>query len=98
GGSLFGIFGAITYWFPKMFGKMMGETLGKIHFALTFVLFNLVFWPMHGLGTEGMMRRIYDPTQYNHLQGLQGTNKFISICAFLLYGSQIFFIINFFWS
>jgi cytochrome c oxidase subunit I len=98
GGSLFGIFGAIVYWFPKMFGKLMNETLGRIHFALTFIFFNLVFWPMHGLGTEGMMRRIYDPTQYQHLQQLAPMNKFISICAFLLYASQIVFVINFFWS
>ncbi|HSL70262.1 MAG TPA: cbb3-type cytochrome c oxidase subunit I, partial [Longimicrobiales bacterium] len=98
GGSLFGIFGAITYWFPKMFGKMMNEGLGKIHFVLTFIFFNLTFWPMHGLGTAGMMRRIYDPTTYQHLQGVQGTNTFITISAFLLYTVQILFIINFFWS
>jgi cytochrome c oxidase subunit 1 len=53
---------------------------------------------MHDLGTAGMVRRIYDPTQYQHIQVLQPTNTFISICAFLLYGSQIIFVINFFWS
>jgi cytochrome c oxidase subunit 1 len=98
GGSLFGIFGAITYWFPKMFGRMMNPLLGKIHFIGTFICFNLVFWPMHGLGTAGMMRRIYDPTQYQHLQGVQGINEFISIAAFVLYAVQFIFIINFFWS
>src|SRR5690606_40560126 len=46
GGSLFAIFGAITYWFPKMFGRMMNKPLGYVHFALTFVFFNLTFFPM----------------------------------------------------
>jgi cytochrome c oxidase subunit I len=98
GGSLFGIFGAITYWFPKMFGRMMNEGLGKVHFFLTLVLFNLVFWPMHGLGSAGMMRRIYDPQQYDHLKPLQDTNEFISIAAFLLYAVQFIFAFNFIWS
>jgi cytochrome c oxidase subunit 1 len=98
GGSLFGIFGAITYWFPKMFGRLMNPMLGRIHWLLTFVFFNLVFFPMHMMGTRGMMRRLYDPTQYPHLQSQQGTNVFISICAFLLFTSQILFIVNFCWS
>jgi cytochrome c oxidase subunit 1 len=98
GGSLFGIFGAITFWFPKMFGRMMNATLGKIHFWLSFIFFNLVFFPMHGLGTAGMMRRLYDTTQYQHLRELQDTNVFISITAFLLFTSQLIFVVNFFWS
>ncbi|HEY0808961.1 MAG TPA: cbb3-type cytochrome c oxidase subunit I [Longimicrobiales bacterium] len=95
GGSLFALFGAITYWYPKMFGKMMNETLGKIHFWLTLVFFNLTFFPMHQLGLGGMMRRIYDPTQYSHLQPLQETNKFITISAFLLIATQFIFAFNF---
>jgi cytochrome c oxidase subunit 1 len=98
GGSLFGIFGAITFWFPKMFGRMMNEPLAKVHFALTFIFFNLVFFPMHMLGSGGMMRRIYDPTQYPHLAAQQDTNVFITICALALFASQSLFIINFFWS
>jgi cytochrome c oxidase subunit 1 len=98
GGSLFGIFGAITFWFPKMFGRLMNETVNKIHWALTFVLFNLVFWPMHMLGTGGMARRLYDPTQYPHLQGMQDTNVFITVCALLLFAVQILFAANFIWS
>jgi cytochrome c oxidase subunit 1 len=99
GGSLFGIFGAITYWYPKMFGKLMHVGLGKIHFFLTLIFFNMTFWPMHGLGTAGMMRRIYDPTQYAHLQGaVQDTNQFVSISAFLLGATQFLFMINFLWS
>jgi cytochrome c oxidase subunit 1 len=98
GGSLFGIFGAITYWFPKMFGRMMNSTLGKIHFWLSFIFFNLVFFPMHGLGTAGMPRRYYDTTQYEYLRPYQDTNIFISICAFILFSAQLIFAFNFFWS
>ena len=53
-----GIFAGIYFWFPKMFGRMMGEKLGKIHFWRTFVFFNLTFFPMHFLGVGGHMRRI----------------------------------------
>jgi len=98
GGSLFAIFAAIYFWYPKMFGRMMNETWGKIHFGLTFVLYNLVFFPMHILGMGGHMRRIYDPTQYEFLQRFQGMNKFITISAFLLFVAQIPFLVNFFWS
>jgi len=60
GGSLFAIFAALYYWFPKMTGYMLNERLGKIVFALTFVGFNMTFWPMHVLGLRGMQRRIAD--------------------------------------
>ncbi len=98
GGSLFAIFAAIYFWYPKMFGRMMNETWGKVHFALTFVFYNLVFFPMHIIGIGGHMRRIYDPTQYTFLQPMQPMNRFITISAFLLFVSQIPFVINFFWS
>jgi cytochrome c oxidase subunit I len=98
GGSLFGIFAAITFWFPKMFGRMMNDTLGHIHFGLTFIFFNLTFFPMHWLGSGGMMRRLYDTTQYSHLQQYQDTNVFITISALLLFGAQLVFMANFFWS
>jgi cytochrome c oxidase subunit 1 len=98
GGSLFGIFGAVYYWFPKMFGKLMNETLGKIHFWLTFIFYNLTFFPMHILGAGGMMRRIYDPTQYNFLKPLQPMNIFVSHSAFALGTVQLLFIVNFVWS
>ncbi len=95
GGSLFAIFGAIYFWFPKMFGRMMNETWGRIHFGLTFVFYNLVFFPMHILGMGGHMRRIYDPTQYDFLQPFVPMNQFITISAFMLGLSQIPFAINF---
>jgi cytochrome c oxidase subunit 1 len=94
-GIIFAMFAAITYWFPKLFGRMMSETLGKIHFVLTFVFFNLVFFPMHFLGVGGMMRRIYNPSQYEFLQHFQPMSEFMSVSAFILGASQIFFIWNF---
>ncbi len=97
-GIVFGLFAAIYYWFPKMFGRMMNETLGKIHFVLTFIFFNATFFPMHFLGVAGHMRRIWNPLQYEFLQPLQGMNQFISVSAFLLGLSQILFLVNFFWS
>ena len=60
GGSLFTIFAGIYYWFPKMTGRMYNERLGKIHFWLTFVGFNVTFFPMHWLGLQGMPRRVSD--------------------------------------
>jgi cytochrome c oxidase subunit 1 len=98
GGSLFAIFAGITYWFPKMFGRMMNEPLGKVHFVLTFIFYNLVFFPMHNLGLQGMMRRIYDFTQYDFLQPLQPMNQFITLFAFALITTQLLFVFNFFWS
>jgi len=98
GGSLFAIFAGIHFWFPSMFGKMMNETWGKIHFVGTFIFYNLVFFPMHLLGIGGHMRRIYDPTQYQFLAPLAPMNKFITISAFLLGATQLIFLVNFLWS
>ncbi len=60
GGSMFTIFAGVYYWFPKMTGRMYDETLGKLHFWLTFIGFNLTFFPMHYLGLQGMPRRVAD--------------------------------------
>src|SRR6185436_13257079 len=80
GGSLFAIFGGIVFWYPKMFGRMMNETWGKVHFWLTFIFYNGTFFPMHIIGMGGHMRRLYDPTIYDFLKPMQGMNIFISIC------------------
>lgn len=98
GGSIFGLFAAAYYWFPKMFGRMMNETLSKVHFWFTFIAFNCTFFPMHILGIGGHMRRIYNPMQYEFLQQFEGWNIFISISAFVLGFSQLIFLFNFFWS
>jgi len=97
-GIIFALFAAIYYWFPKLFGRMMNEPLGKIHFVLTYIFFNLTFFPMHILGVGGHMRRIYNPTQYEFLRDLQGINVFITVSALLLGLSQIPFVVNFIWS
>ena len=60
GGSVFTIFAGIYYWFPKMTGRMYNERLGKLHFWLTFIGFNLTFFPMHYIGLQGMPRRVAD--------------------------------------
>ena len=98
GGSVFAIFGGIFYWFPKMFGRHMNATLGKIHFWITFLAFNGVFFPMHILGVGGHMRRIANPMQYEFLQHMQWINVFITISAFILGVAQILLLVNVFWS
>jgi cytochrome c oxidase subunit I len=72
--------------------------LGKIHFFGSFVCYNLAFFPMHNLGLQGHMRRIYDPNQYEFLQHLQPLNTFISYAVYGLITFQVFFVINYFWS
>src|SRR6266540_7282657 len=74
--SVFGIFAAIYYWYPKMFGRLMNEPWGKVHFALTFVFANCTFFPMHILGMGLHMRRIFDPTLYEWLRPMQPINQF----------------------
>jgi cytochrome c oxidase subunit 1 len=94
----FGGFAGIYFWFPKMFGRMMNETLGKLHFAFTFIAFNAVFLPLFTVGMGGHMRRIYNPTQYEFLQQHMGTNQFVTMAAVVLLLSQFLFMFNFFYS
>jgi cytochrome c oxidase subunit I len=96
--SLFGIFAGIYFWFPKMFGRMMNETLGKVHFAGSFIAANCVFFPMHILGTAGLRRRIPDITASVLEAPLLDINRFMSISALVLGAIQLIFIVNFFWS
>jgi cytochrome c oxidase subunit 1 len=98
GGSIFGAFAGIYYWFPKMFGRLMHEGLGKIHFWLTFLAFNGVFFPMHIIGVGGHMRRIYNPMEYEFLRWTEPWNIFMSFSAFVLGVAQIPFVVNFFLS
>jgi cytochrome c oxidase subunit I len=93
GGSLFTIFAGIYYWFPKMTGRMYDERLGKIHFWLTFVGFNLTFFPMHLIGVQGMPRRVAD-----YAPRFADWNLFISIASFGLGASTIVFLYNMIWS
>jgi cytochrome c oxidase subunit 1 len=92
--SVFGIFAGIYFWFPKMFGKMLSEPLGKVHFVLTFIFSNCVFFPMHIIGIGGHPRRYYDPTIYRFLENMQPLNVFMTISAILLGLAQLIFVFN----
>jgi len=96
--TFFGIFAGTYYWFPKMFGRAMNETLGKIHFWLTFPSVYAVFLTMHFVGFTGMMRHIYDPTAYDFLKQMIPWNRFITWAAFTLFFAQLIFLWNLFWS
>jgi cytochrome c oxidase subunit 1 len=98
GGSILAIFAGLYYWWPKMFGKMLNETLGKIHFWLTLIAFNVTFFPMHILGVGGHMRRIYNPTQYDFLKPLQPINVLITMGAITLGFVQLIFFANVIWT
>ncbi|MDR9780866.1 cytochrome c oxidase subunit I [Rhizobium redzepovicii] len=90
GGSVFPLIGAIYYWFPKMTGRMMSETLGRWAFGLIFTGFHLTFFPMHILGLQGMPRRVYT---YPPELPWAGLNLFVSLSAVILAaGFLIFFI------
>lgn len=95
-GSLLALLGGIYFWYPKMFGREMNPTLGKIHFWLTFIFMNGVFLPMLFYGMAGVQRRLYDPTLYAYAAAVQPLNKIMSFSAWLLALSQIPFLINFF--
>jgi cytochrome c oxidase subunit 1 len=98
GATLFGVFGAIHFWFPKMFGRMMNETLGKVHFVLTFIGFNTAFFPMHLLGIAGFPRRLADPYQYPVFEHLRPLNQLITYGALLMGFAQFLLLANFFYS
>jgi cytochrome c oxidase subunit I len=89
GGSLFTIFAGIYYWFPKMTGRMYNERLGKIHFWLTFIGFNVTFFPMHWLGLQGMPRRVSD-----YADRFGDLNFVITIASFFLGASTVVFLYN----
>jgi cytochrome c oxidase subunit 1 len=98
GVTLLGTFAGLYFWFPKMFGRSMNETAGKVHFWLTFVPFFTVFFMQHFLGLQGMPRRYYAFTSYEYLQKTMGQNTVISIAAFVLIAAQMVFVGNFCWS
>jgi cytochrome c oxidase subunit 1 len=95
GGSVFGVYGGLYHWFPKMTGRMMNDFWGKVHFALTYFGFFFTFFPMHMLGMLGMPRRV---SAYVHSPELQGLNMISSIAAFVLGISTIIFVVNALWS
>lgn len=93
--NMFPVFAGFYYWLPKMTGRMMDETLGKVSFWVMFVGFNFAFFPMHVLGLEGMPRRIYT---YAPNLGWDWVNLMITVGAFTLAVGILLSFINFFWS
>ncbi|NPV68844.1 MAG: cytochrome c oxidase subunit I [Anaerolineae bacterium] len=93
GGSVFAIFAGMYFWWPKITGRRLGEGLGKLHFWIMFVGFNLTFFPMHILGLMGMPRRIYD---YSPDRGWNTLNLVATIGAFLIAASVVVFLANIF--
>ncbi len=94
--AFMGMFAGIYHWFPKMFGRFMNNTLGYMHFFITFAGSYLIFWPMHYEGIAGMPRRYYDYSAWETFKPFQGLNTFISIVVIIVFFSQFLFIINFF--
>jgi cytochrome c oxidase subunit 1 len=94
-GTIFALFAGIYYWFPKITGKLLDETLGKLHFGFSFIFMNGVFWPMLIQGLAGVSRRLSDGgASYAHAQSVLYWNEIMSYSAWLLALAQIPFIIN----
>ena len=98
GATLFGVFGAIQFWFPKMWGREMNDSVQKWHFLLTFIGFNGTFFPMHLLGIAGMPRRYADPYLHGYLEHLLPLNQFMTISAILMGFAQFLLLGNFAYS
>jgi cytochrome c oxidase subunit I len=98
GSTLFGVFGGIHFWFPKMFGRLMSESVGKLHFVLTFIGFNITFFPMHLLGVAGFPRRLANPYDYPFLEHLMPLNRFMTWGAILMGIAQLLLLGNFLYS
>ncbi len=96
--AIFGIFGATYYWFPKMFGRMMNETLGRWHFWFSFIGTYAIFMPMHYLGMAGHPRRYSALSEVAYLKPLMPLQKFITYAAFITMAGQLVFLWNFFYS
>jgi cytochrome c oxidase subunit 1 len=98
--AIVGTYAGVTYWYPKMFGRMMNETLGKIHFWGTFIAFNCIFIPLFYTGLAGDHRRIWSYELFPELWtvDLQDVRAFATIATVVMLAFQPIFIFNFFWS
>jgi cytochrome c oxidase subunit 1 len=96
--AIFGMFAATYYWFPKMFGRMMNETWGRVHFFLTLIGTYAIFMPMHYLGIAGGTRRYSQYTEVAYLAKLMPLQQFMTYAAIITIAAQFIFVINLFWS
>ncbi len=96
--AFFGMYAGVYHWFPKMFGRHMNDTLGKVHFWGTIVSAYAIFWPMHYLGMAGVPRRYYSFETFDFTNQFAAMNAFITIGAFVAFSFQILMLMNFFWS
>jgi cytochrome c oxidase subunit 1 len=96
--AILGSIAGVYFWFPKMFGRMLNETLGKIHFAISFLAFNCVFIPLFFVGMTGHMRRIYNPMEYNFLKPIAPIHEFVTYAAIILILAQGIFVVNVLWT
>jgi cytochrome c oxidase subunit I len=96
--SIFGMFAATYFWFPKMFGRMMNDGLGKFHFWVTFVGVYAIFVPFHAMGMVGMPRRYANFGEYEFLKNTHGLVLFVTVAAIITAIVQLVFYFNFFWS
>jgi cytochrome c oxidase subunit 1 len=95
-GTIFALFAGVYHWFPKITGRQMNQTLGKLHFWTSLVFINGVFLPMFWQGMAGVSRRLYDQTFFAHGAAVQDLTIISSVSAWLLGLAQLFFIVNFF--
>src|SRR5438874_5808704 len=96
--AIFGIFAGTYYWFPKMFGRMMNNSLGVIHFFITLAGTYAIFMPMHYLGMAGQTRRYSQFTEVAYQIKLVPLQTFMTYAAFVTIGVQLVFLFNLFWS
>jgi cytochrome c oxidase subunit 1 len=98
--AIIGAFAGVTHWFPKMFGRMLNETWGKVHIWGTIIPFNCIFIPLFVLGLAGQHRRVYDYTNFPELAlpWMQSTREFATIALLIMLAFQVIFIVNFFYS
>src|SRR5213080_2250172 len=96
--SIFGMFAATYFWFPKMFGRMMNESLGKFHFWITFLGVYAIFIPFHAMGMLGMPRRYARFSEYEFLKNSHGLVAFVTVAAIVTVAVQIVFYFNLVWS
>jgi cytochrome c oxidase subunit I len=96
--SAFGFFAGIYHWFPKMFGRMMNNSLGQLHFWFTFIGVYLIFFPLHYIGIAGFPRRYYQFTSFDFGKSFTDLNMFVTIAAIFTFFAQFIFLWNFFYS